>query len=187
MMVAAYFRARGLELPPNHDAVMRWHPQCLFNHDTKVPCIVSLFRNALTDQPTGIHRTHVIAPELGKAERKALGTMSGSAIKLWPQNGEALAIGEGIENVLAAVKLEIVGPPAWAAAAANNMSIIPVIPIVKQLTILADNDSDKGNGNTGVMAARDLRRRWITAGREVSIKTPTEVGKDFNDILRGQS
>ncbi len=58
-----------------------------------------------------------------------------------PLSGKALAVGEGIENVLSAVKLEITGPPAWAATVANNLSSVPVIPGVERLFILADNDA----------------------------------------------
>ena len=183
ILVAAYLRARHLELPPNPDAVMRWHSKCPFGYGAKVPCIVSLFRNVLTDKPTGIHRTHIHAPATGGAVRMAKGTMAGSAIKLWPLSGEVLAVGEGIENVLAAVKLGIVGPPAWAATVANNLSRIPVIPGIKQLTIAADNDKEK----TGELNARSLRRRWLGAGRNVAIRMPSAVGDDFNDLLRRQT
>ena len=100
-----------------------------------------------------------------------------------PQNSEHLAVGEGIENVLAAVQLGIADPPAWASTVANNLSRVPVIPGIKQLTILADNDVSC----TGEQHARGLRRRWLDHKRKVLVKIPTQVGKDFNDILRGQS
>jgi hypothetical protein len=169
-----------LELPPNPDAVLRWHSQCPFGRD-KLPCMVALFRDALTDQPTGIHRTYVYSGS--KAERMALGGIARSAIKLWPLDASGtLSVGEGIESVLAAVQLGHAEPPAWATTVANNLSVLPVIPNVRRLTVLADNDRDKTA--TGEIAARELRRAWVAAKREVIIKMPGEDGLDFNDLLR---
>jgi Toprim domain len=180
---AVYLAARRVELPPNPDAVMRWHPRCPFG-TAKQPCIVSLFRDAVTDAPTGIHRTYIYSASHGKAERMALGGIARSAVKLWPlNNSNILAVGEGIETVLAAVKLGEARPPAWATSVANNLSRLPVISGVKRLTILADNDESR----TGEKEARDLRRKWITANREVVIKIPRDVGVDFNDLLRRRS
>jgi hypothetical protein len=145
--------------------------------------MLALFRDALTDEPTGIHRTYVTSAMGGEAERMALGRISGSAIKLWPltnNNNNHLAIGEGIETVLAAVKLGIAEPPAWAATVANNLSRLPVIPGVDRLTILADNDESK----TGERDARALRRAWMTRGRQVRIRMPADGGVDFNDLVR---
>jgi hypothetical protein len=178
---AVYLKARRLELPPNPDAVLRWHEHCPFGKLGKVGCIVALFRNAVTDVPTGIHRTYIYSATDGLSERMALGTMAGSAIKLWPLSGDGLAVGEGIETVLAAVQLGVADPPAWATAVANNLTRVPVIPQVKRLTILADNDSDKSD--TGELAARKLRRIWLAARCEIEIKMPTAAG-DFNDLLR---
>jgi hypothetical protein len=176
---AVYLKARRVELPPNADAVMRWHSACPFGK-SKQPCIVSLFRDAVTDAPTGIHRTYIYSAAHGKAERMAMGTMAGAAIKLWALAGDSLAVGEGIESVLAAVQLGHADPPAWAATVANNLSRLPIIPGVKRLTILADNDASK----TGELHARDLRRAWIAAGKGAAVKMPANIGEDFNDLLR---
>jgi hypothetical protein len=178
-----YLKAREVELPPNPDAVMRWHPRCPFGKKTgRVGCIVSLFRDAITDVPTGVHRTYLYSATRGKAQRMALGTMS--AIKLWPLNGvDTLAVGEGIETVLAAVKLGEARPPAWAMATATNLAKLQVIPGVSRLTVLADND----RSGTGEAAARALRREWMEAGRDVRVRMPRDVEVDFNDLLRRQS
>jgi hypothetical protein len=177
-----YLHRRGLEPPPNADAVMRWHPNCPFGPQQTASCIISLFRDALTDKPTGIHRTAIYS-EVGRSQKKAMGQIAGSAIKLWPLgDSQSLAVGEGIESVLAAVKLGIAPAPAWAVTVADNLKKLPVIPAVRKLTILADNDEDKKKA--GELAARALRRKWITANREVVLRMPTEAGTDFNDILR---
>jgi hypothetical protein len=179
-LVRTYLATRclSLEALPDPDRVMRWHPRCPFGPRNKEPCIVSLFRDALTDRPTAVHRTHITSASAGRSERMAMGPMAGSAIKLWPLKGEALAVGEGIETVLAALELGVGTPPAWAATVAGNLSRLPVIPNVRRLTILADNDPH----NKGEEHARSLRKKWLTQGKEVVIKSPEEV-KDFNDVL----
>ena len=184
---ATYLKARRLTLlPESIDDVLRWHPRCRFDRNGPTGCIVALFRDVLTDEPTGIHRTKIISALGGIANRRALGPMAGSAIKLWPlAGGDHLALGEGIETVLAAVALGEAVPPAWAATVADNMSRIPVIPGIKQLTILADNDDDKEK--TSEKAARALRRAWLVYSRKVDIKMPTAAGCDFNDLLRRQA
>jgi hypothetical protein len=184
-LAGVYLRARGLELPPDPDEVLRFHERCRFGEHGKVPCMVALLRNVKTNEPTGIHRTYIYSARDGKAERMALGELGGkSAVKLWPVgDGDALAVGEGIETVLAAVQLGEARPPAWAATVALNLSRLPAINGVKRLTILADNDAVSG---TGERAGRELRRRWITAGRDVALRMPVKV-KDFNDLLLGRS
>jgi ribosomal protein L37AE/L43A len=160
--VATYLGARRLELPPDPDGVMRWHTKCPFDKTGPKPCVVSLFRNAKTDEPTGIHRTWITSPLSGESERRALGSFFGSAIKLWPltSDGESLTIGEGIENVLAAVALGVGSAPAWAATVAGNLGHIPIIPGIKQLTIAADNDvHGKGQKHANI-----LRRKYLDRG-----------------------
>jgi putative DNA primase/helicase len=175
-----YLKARGLDPPPDCDTVMRWHPRCPFGSQRE-QCLVSLMRSALTDEVTALHRTHVISAASGLAERKVLGRLSGSAVKLWPLGkSHKLAVGEGIETVLAAVKLRIAEPPAWATTVANNLTRLPVIPAIKQLTILADNDASK----TGEQAATALYHTYNRVGLDAAIKMPRVAGTDFNDLLK---
>jgi hypothetical protein len=170
-----YLNSRRLELPPNPDEVLRWHPSCKFGLSPQ-PCMVALFRDAITDKPVAVHRTCIMGAFV---ERMALGPIAGAAIKLWPLgNSDSLAVGEGIETVLSAIQLGHAAPPAWATSVANNMSRLPTIKEVKGLIILADNDPSR----TGEIQARELRRNWI--GKDVVIKMPAESGVDFNDLLR---
>ena len=63
-------------------------------------------------------------------------------VKLWPANG-TLTIGEGIETVLAAVtRLSHETPliPAWSAVSSGGLAKLPVIPGVRSLVLLVDND-----------------------------------------------
>jgi hypothetical protein len=175
-----YLEARKIfKLPPNVDNVLRWHPSCPFGR-ARVGCMVALFRDALTDEPRAVHRTHV--NDIGKgAERMALGPIARAAIKLWPA-GEQLVVGEGIENVLAASQMIWKGTrlsPGWAATVANNMAGLPVIPGVKRLFVLVDNDASR----TGERKAAELNWHWRNAGCEIVFLKHPIVGRDFNDLL----
>jgi hypothetical protein len=111
----------------------------------------------------------------------ALGELFGSAVKLWPVgDSDALAVGEGIETVLAAIQLGTAAPPARAMTVANNLSRLPVLNGVRRLTILADNDES----GTGQQAATKLYHTYNRIGRDAVIKHPRNVGTDFNDLLR---
>ena len=60
------------------------------------------------------------------------------------------------------------------------MRNFPVLDGIEFLTVFADNDE---NG-IGQEAAIACAQRWMEAGREAEVLTPTMVG-DFNDVLRG--
>ena len=50
---------------------------------------------------------------------------------------------------------------------------------MRRIIIAADNDV-RGAGQRNALAAYD---RWTAEGRSVRIKTPPDVGDDFNDVL----
>jgi hypothetical protein len=63
-LAVVYLRARGLELPPDPDAVLRWHWRCPLGPGQRLPCMVAPLRHMLTDQITGVHRTHIVSATL---------------------------------------------------------------------------------------------------------------------------
>jgi hypothetical protein len=175
-----YFAARKIELPPNADEVLRWHPRCPFDHD-KGPLILALFRDAVTNQPRAIHRTRILNAKRGLARRMSLGPREGCAIKLWPLDGDQLFITEGIENALAAAAMTYDGRPAtpiWAATVANNLPTIAPVPGINRLIILGDNDP------VGEMNSQELAWRWRSAGREVHWHSVKKQGMDWNDLVK---
>jgi putative DNA primase/helicase len=182
---------RGIaDFPPEVDEVLRFHPRCIFGKDENdqsvyYPCLLALFRNVLTEQPTGIHRI-ALTPQGRKIDRKALGIKTGSAIKLWPdaEIASALVVGEGLETVLsAALAVEHNGTllqPAWALIDAGNLESFAVIDGVEHLVILADNDQSKRGEQAAIVCAT----RYSEAGADVEILLPNTVGEDFNDIAK---
>jgi hypothetical protein len=186
-----YLQRRGItELPPNVDEVLRFHPQCPFGLDKlrrrrETQVLLALYRDPVTGKPIGIHRTALPGewrPGIN-VERMELGPQG--AIQLWPLAGDALVIGEGIETVLSAAqafRLPNGDPlrPAWALGSANNLRFFPVLPSVKRLVILVDNDR---NG-VGQLQALRCQRTWeeLPSNRVLKL-TPRQPGFDFNDVL----
>jgi hypothetical protein len=131
-----------------------------------------------TNEPCAILRTSLTkAGE--KIGRMALGPKSGAAIKLTadPDVTLGLAVGEGLETVLSAMRLGF--SPAWALGDAGNLRQFPVLSGIECLTIIVDNDES----GTGQRAALACSNRWTSAGREVFRIIPNRCGDDMNDLV----
>jgi hypothetical protein len=171
-------------LLPDVHGVLRFHPNCPFGQGQRHPCIVALWTDALTAEPRAIHRT-ALKSDGTKLGRMSLGPTASCVIRLWKDEAvsSGLIIGEGIETVLAAARIEHRGTllqPAWATGSAGNLASFSVCAGVEALTILCDNDKT-GIGQT---AACECARRWLEAHREVIVLVPHGEGKDFNDWER---
>jgi hypothetical protein len=103
------------------------------------------------------------------------------AIKLFAANGDTLVLSEGIETGLAGATLSHRGAllrPVWALGSAGAIRRFPVLPGIKHLILLVDNDAN----STGESSAAVCEERWIAAGRDVT-QLITDECKDFNDLL----
>ena len=161
-------------LPADIDTVLRFHPHCPFS-GARHPCLLALFRDVENDAPAGIHRIG-LTPDAKKIKRLTLGRWpNGRAIKLWSATNR-LTIGEAIETVLGAIRCGAVTPPVWAVGGKTSIANFPVIPGIKALTILVDND--------GVARpdAEACAARYVAAGCRVRLLTTKRV-KDFNDVV----
>lgn len=173
-----YLAARKLHLPLEVlGSVLRFHPRCPWKCDDKfisIPCLIAAFTSIdNNDVVTAIHRIRVDRPERWpKTERKMLGDVRGSAIKLDPP-GTRLAIAEGVETALAARQLGF--GATWALGSARNFEPIDG---VNELIILGEHDAAS---RKAVDACSEL---WREHGRDVFLALPT-TGNDFNDYLIG--
>jgi putative DNA primase/helicase len=171
-----YLRARGLILSPELRVfVLRFHPACVWEGGT-VPALIAGFRSISDDNAlTGIHRVRLDQPgEWPRAERKMLGRVGGSAVKLDPAN-DFLVIGEGVETCPAARQLAL--RPVWALGSAGAIAKFPpLVAGVEELTILGEND-----GGANRQAAEACADIWQP--RRVTLLLPTGGHKDFNDTL----
>jgi putative DNA primase/helicase len=131
-----------------------------------------------------VHLTYLRQDGGGKADlpkefqRECRGVIRGGAIRLAePAPGDELIIGEGLESSLSAMQL--FGLPGWSAVFAGGLKTIELPLIIRRITTAADNDRS-GVGQRNALAAYD---RLSAEGRTVRIKTPPDVGDDFNDVL----
>jgi putative DNA primase/helicase len=166
-----YLTARRITLAPELGVVaLRFHPACVWESGT-APCLLAGFRAIDGDHLTAIHRIRVDQPERWpKADRKMLGRVAGSAVKLDP-TGERLVIGEGVETCLAARELGL--RPVWALGSAGAIERLSPVAGVNHLVILGEND----NGTS----RRACRENWKS--RHVTIIKPRRA-KDMNDYLK---
>jgi hypothetical protein len=174
-IAAAYLaRRKVLDIASTIDGiVLRFHPSCPFGENTRRPCLITLMRNIVTDEPQAIQRTAltVYGEKIG---RMTLGPKTGAAVKIAPANG-TLSVGEGLETMLSAMVRGYA--PAWTLGDAGGVAQFPVLADIKlHLTIIVDNDA------AGQSAALKCSQRWTNAGREVRRVVPKRVGADFNDL-----
>jgi putative DNA primase/helicase len=180
-LVETYLRARRCELPPNAGSALRFHPECPFGPGRRVPAMIALMRDVVTNVPRGILRTALSNDGSGKREmpdgmktKMMLGSSKRVAVVLDPA-AKCMGIGEGIETSLSANK--IFNVPVWSALSAGGIAAFPVIASVKHLTVFADHDE------AGIQAARKCYCRYKKAGIEVEVRCPPNVGTDWNDYL----
>jgi hypothetical protein len=177
-LVEDYLRSRGLVLDAAlAGRVLRFHPRCPYRGEF-LPALIAVFRSLDDNITTAIHRIRLDQGERWpKAERMMLGPVGRAAIKLDNEVGDTLAIGEGVETCLAARELGI--RPTWALGSAGAIERFPVLPSIRTLRILAENDS------ANEAAREQCGLRWLNAGRRVRVIKPTADCKDLNDLLGG--
>jgi hypothetical protein len=178
-------QTRGIDiskLPEDIHRSLRFHPNCVFGPGARVPCLIALMRDPLTDEPVGIQRVALEQRDgkVEKVERRMLGRAG--VVKIWPA-GTQLVVGEGLETTLAAAtRIPYAGSPltpAWAALSSQKLGTLPVIPGVERLILLIDNDHNQ----EGQTAAALVAARWRSAGRTVVPLMPEAVDTDFNDLV----
>jgi hypothetical protein len=174
-IVEVYLESRGLGLPVViAGEVIRFHPRCPFG-DERLPCMVALFRDIISNEPLAVHRT-ALTPSGQKVARKMLGPVLGAAIKLDSDADVTLGLvlGEGLETGLAARQIGF--RPVWALGSVGAVAKFPVLPGIEGLTILREQD------DASAKAVQRCGNRWAAVGREVIVASPRR-GSDVNDSL----
>jgi hypothetical protein len=183
-LAEAYLRFRRLVLDGDLAGhVLRFHPRCPWWNESAeriefLPALIVPFRSIDDDEITAIHRIRLDQPERWpKAERRMLGVVGRSAVKLDGDGGGELAIGEGVETCMAARQLDIRAGAVWALGSAGGIARFPVLPNIHALRILGEND------HTNEQAVEQCGLRWQAAGRCVRVIRPDPDCKDLNDVL----
>jgi hypothetical protein len=163
--------------------VLRFHPRCPWR-DGYLPALIAVFRSLDDNIVTAVHRIRLDQPERWPtAERMMLGPVGRAAVKLDRDVGAALVIGEGVETCMAAHQLMAMGEleraAVWALGSAGGIERLPVLPNIRTLRIIGENDS------ANEAAVEQCGLRWQAAGRCVRVIKPTDDCKDLNDVLGG--
>lgn len=178
--VELHLNRRRLRLPPEvAGAALFYHPDCPWEQDT-APAQVAPLTCITTGRIVGVHRT-ALTPDGVKLGRKMLGTAEGAAVMLDPMSAvtDILHVAEGIETALAA--REHYGlTPIWALGTSGAIGRLPVLPNVKRLVVIGENDAGASR-----KAVEAVGARWHAAGRTVEIVWPPEGVKDLNDAVMG--
>ena len=174
-----------------------WHPAVYFAqkdpdepfhelHGRFLGCIVGVMTDPAIGARLGpISRTYLLdgkkigkAKTLKRAENERLGV-----VRISPDTDiRRLAVGEGIETGLSI--LEMGGVPIWSTGSDSIMGGLPVIDCVDELLIGVDNDARRpGERGASERAGRELRARWLGAGRKAQLFMPPGFKTDFNDVL----
>lgn len=198
---AAYLAARAIDLADlgRQPRCLRFHPACwCAEANRELPALLAAIHDA-TGQHVATHRTWLAQSPTGRwvkapvaNPKKTLGSYMGGAVRLWRgasgrpledvQDGEAVALAEGLETALS-VALACPELRVLAAVSLPNLARVILPPAVRQVILCADNDDP---GNTAAAAALDrAARRFAEQGRCVRIAR-SPIGKDFNDCLRGE-
>jgi hypothetical protein len=185
-VVETYLNSRFLSsLIPD---ALRFHPS-VYHVETKSQYRAMVAKVSFwgEDDRIALHQTFLKDDGTGKApidpDKKMLGSIKGGAVQLF-EAGEILGVGEGIETLLSLNVL--CGIPVWAALSCTNMAPkteslkLPPLPLAKKLIIAIDNDSE----DQSLKAAKILKKRAESEGREVFIVRPPLHFKDFNDVLK---
>jgi Toprim domain-containing protein len=169
---------RGLNLPDDVAySVIRFHAGLRYERGY-LPAMVCLLRDIKSNEPCGIHRAFLDRYCGKKIDRRMLGIAKGAAIKFDPEPSTTLTIGEGVETVLAAREAGFT--PAWALGSSGAVHRFPVLPKVRELTLLLENDDT---------SRRDVNHcavRYLDADRMVNVVQPN-IGSDFNDAWRASN
>lgn len=178
-LAETYLRGRGITAPLQHPA-LKFHPSCYHRAGDKTDKRPALLA-AVTDlrgNLTGILRTYLATDGSDKAAieepRRMLGNVLHHAIRLGTP-GPVLAVGEGLETMLA-VKSLLPALPVNAALGAGHLSALEWPIDVQRLYIAHDN------GIAGVAAAIRLTERARSSGLDVRWLTPRH--DDWNADLQ---
>ena len=207
-----YLLNRGLsEVLDNIPATIRFHPALEYRHQQSdgawlsmghFPAMVAVVQ-APDSRGINIHRTYLTedgkkaaipdpdGPGTLLASKKLMpsavaGESKGAAIRLHAPRDRVMAVGEGIETMLAVHSST--GLPAWSCISAHGLATVEIPMDVRELTICADHDANGTGYNAAQTLAQRVSSRNSKSSRRIAVKIimPNEVGMDWADVLSAE-
>jgi len=199
--VEYYLAGRAIDLAHlgRQPRALRYHP-ALWNRETdrKHPAMVAAISNHEGDL-VAIHRTWLQQDEAGRwiklvgvlDQKMTLGRFAGGAIRLWrgasrkslkdAPDDETVILTEGIEDGLTLA----MACPEYRILAAVSLANMGGLVLPRSIgTVILAADNDYGNPQAEEALDRAVRH-FASEGRQVRIAR-SPVGKDMNDLLRGE-
>ncbi len=178
--IAVYLRSRGIGLT---SPILKFHEQAPHRLGARLPAMLAPVVDIGGEQ-IGVHLTYLRRDGAGKAnlpkeyQRECRGALAGGAIRLIPF--------DPVSNSSFAKALRPASPrPSFLACLAGLRSTREDCAASPCRPTCAASSSPRttmcrGAGQRNALAAYD---RWTAEGRSVRIKTPPDIGDDFNDVL----
>lgn len=177
-----YLFRRGIDialLPPVFLKQLRFVPRLKHPTGPRLPVMLGIMRNTLTNSDQAIHRTYLNPIGTDKADvtpnKMTLGFPKAGVVKFGePVNG-VIAVGEGIETCLSAHLM--FGMNVWSATSVGGLLTMIFPDDIKELIWLVDNDEP------GQIALEEGKRHF----KSIAIRpmAPAEKYNDFNNELVG--
>lgn len=199
----AYFEGRGLDFIDVVRRQVRYLPDFFF-FDVKEkvtrPALAMPIRSVmdparlvgvqvtpLNVSPDG-RKAEIYRNAKGKSVRRTEGVYNGRGVIMLGRAGEDLAIAEGLETAMGVLKLgKAPTGRIWAVLGTSGMENLPVLEVVKRLTVFADADPPDDIGvRSGSAAALGLTERYLKAGKAAEAWRPLEEHTDYADMAAGK-
>lgn len=204
-IASEYLAGRGIDIHafPAVPNALRWHPK-VYPRTGGPPFAAMVGAITLEGLPHGLASVHLtylerrngrvckaVLPDPEPHSKEVLCAYSGGSVRLCKGNsgaplarapeGEAVLIGEGIENTLSAA-LAYPELRALAAVSLANIANVALPPQIKHVTLIADNDAP---GSKAAEGFERVEQALVDRGLEVKIARADPRFKDFNDALCG--
>lgn len=181
--VDEYLFRRGIDitmLPEVYLKQLKFVPRLKHPTGPRLPVMLGIMRNTLTNATQAIHRTYLNPIGTDKADvtpnKMTLGFPKAGVVKFGEPKAGVIGVGEGIETCLSAFLM--FGMNVWSATSVGGLLTMVFPEDVNELIWLVDNDEP------GHIALEEAKKHFVNL--KIHPIYPHKGYNDFNDELRGQ-
>ena len=171
----AYLESRGIIAA---SPALRFHPQTPLGPKGRTRFLPAMIAAVSLDEgPIAVHRTFLSGNAKAGFDKpkRALGTLSAAAVRLFAPASGKLGLAEGIESAMSAFALT--GIPVWATLGNERFGLVSVPESVTELHLFVDHDAG------GELAASRALSAYARDGRTIQVRMPSSRDTDWNDEL----
>ena len=171
----AYLESRGIIAA---SPALRFHPQTPLGPKGRTRFLPAMIAAVSLDEgPIAVHRTFLSGNAKAGFDKpkRALGTLSAAAVRLFAPASGKLGLAEGIESAMSAYALT--GIPVWATLGNERFGLVSVPESVTELHLFVDHDAG------GELAASRGLAAHARDARTIQVRMPSSRDTDWNDEL----